>query len=114
MEKQVRRGEVWLAYVDKLRPLLVLSRDTTSLVEGIIIVPPANIDIRGEAAEVSIGPSEGVEDDSVVRVALPRPGRINCNWLISVPETELVKCMGSLSPAKLNQVDELLKLGGLK
>jgi mRNA interferase MazF len=80
---------------------------------AMLVVPPADIDITGIAVEVRIGADEGLPADGVLRVALPRPGHINCAWLVTVTPTDLLARAGRLTPAKLDEVDELVRVGGL-
>ncbi len=40
---------------------------------------------------------------------LPNKGVINCDWLVTLPQTSPVKKAGSLSAAKQRQLDEALR-----
>jgi mRNA interferase MazF len=48
----------------------------------------------------------------VVRVALPQDGKIFCTWGTTVSEESLVNRVGTLSPAKLHELDVALALAG--
>jgi len=111
-DRQVTRGEVWWARVDEMRPIVVLSTSADA-VRAMIVVPPATHPIDGMTVEVRLGVSEGLAVEGVVRVALPRPGFTPCHWLVTLSPEDLVERVGTLSPAKLAEVEELLRLGGL-
>ena len=112
------RGEVWwanyeLAIDDELwdgtlRPILLLSRTSAREVKAMMIVAPAMVDISGIAIEVALGIEDGLLQPAVVRVALPREGRILCDWLVTMNEADLVRRAGTLSPAKLRVVEDML------
>jgi mRNA interferase MazF len=104
----VKRGEVWWASVDQQRrPVLVLLAGEDDA-RAIIIVPPAT-KIEGVAEEVELGAAEGLPTVGVVRVALPRPDFIPCNWLVSLQRRDVTERAGALSPEKLAEVERLLR-----
>jgi mRNA interferase MazF len=119
----MRRGEVWWADVgfavgDELwdtqrRPVVLLSQDEVSEFRVMLVVAPAQTDIRGIAIEVGVGAQEGLSQEGVLRVALPRPGRILCDWLGTVTRSELIECAGTLSSAKLRQLEDALRRADL-
>lgn len=116
----LERGEIWwanceLAIEDGLwdgcwRPLLLLSRGEAPDLRAMIIVAPAMTDIRGIALEVAVGAEEGLDRPGVLRVAVPRAGRIFGDWLGQVARSDLVRRAGSLSSAKLGEVEDILRL----
>ncbi len=108
------RGEVWWVHLDERCPVVVLSQDGADRVRGILVVAPASANIDGIAIEVRIGAGEGLPIEGVVRVAFPRPGHINCNWLVTLPQHGLLERAGVLSPAKLRELDDALRRGGLE
>ena len=99
-------GDIWTAAFDHLRPVVVLSRLDNDDVRCVVAVEPAKVDISGVAVEVDLEFS-----DYVVRVALPRPGQINCSWVLTSSKDDLVEKLGSLSSAKLNEVEDLILMG---
>jgi mRNA interferase MazF len=109
----MQSGEVWLVDFDERRPVVLLSAENASEFLAMQVVPPAGTDINGLAAEVAIGAPEGLPFDGVLRVALPRPGLIPCTWLVSLGREELVERVGALPPAKLAEIEDLVRLGGL-
>lgn len=64
-----------------------------------VIVAPATTTIRGFAAEVKVGPREGLQ----------RPCVINCDWLVTIPKADLLERAGVLSAAKARQLDDALR-----
>lgn len=118
----MRYGEVWWADLDGRRPV-VLVADVEDGVEigaeavaaaGAVrvmqVVEPAGVDIEGVAAELAVGPDEGVPVPGVLRVALPRPELIPCTWQITLGPEDLLERAGVLSDAKLVELGELLRL----
>jgi mRNA interferase MazF len=64
----VRRGEVWLADLDKVRPVLVLTRDPLGRLLTSVIVAPVTSTIRGLSTEVPLGPEDGIRHSSVANL----------------------------------------------
>jgi len=95
----MKRGEVWWARIDKDRPVLLLSRDEAYAARAMVIVAPATTTIRGFSLEVKIGRREGLARESVV----------NCDWLVTVPMIDLIERAGSVSAAKMRQIDDALR-----
>jgi len=119
----MQRGDIWwsrcdLAFEDvlwrvNLRPVVLLSSAAaaTLAVRAMWIVAPAN-DSRG-IVELSVGEKEGLSRAGVLRVAVPQPDRILCDWLTTLDSAELVERAGALSREKLVQLDEMLRLAQL-
>ena len=108
------RGEVWWAHVDERSLVVLLSRDSSDEVLAILVVAPASTNLDGHAIEVSVGAADGLPFEGVLRVALLRPGTINCTWLVTLPQASLLERVGMLSHEKLRQLDDALRLGGLE
>ncbi len=87
----MKRGELWVAAVDKMRPVLVLST-FTGLNE--IQVIPVTTRIRGLATEVLVGPDDGLHDDCV----------LNAQQLQLVPSDVFSVRIGELDAQKLSDV----------
>src|SRR5579862_7559584 len=64
-DRPPRRGEVWLARIDKVRPIIVRTRDPLGSLLNKIIVVPVTSGERGIATEVPLEPAEGVRGGSV-------------------------------------------------
>ncbi|MFI1676328.1 type II toxin-antitoxin system PemK/MazF family toxin [Streptomyces sp. NPDC020607] len=109
----MQRGEVWWADIDERRPVVLLSEEASEF-RAMQVVAPAGTELRGVAAELAVGASEGLPVEGVLRVAFPRPGLIPCTWLVTLTRKDLVEQAGVLSSAKLGDLQELLHLGGLE
>ena len=62
------RGEVWLADLDKARPVIVLTRDPMGLLLNAVIVAPVTSTVRGISTEVPVGSEDGVRHPSVANL----------------------------------------------
>ncbi|NGN93052.1 type II toxin-antitoxin system PemK/MazF family toxin [Nocardioides sp. KC13] len=107
----MQRGEVWWVEFDERRPVVLLSGDDGSGIEVMQVVAPAGVDLAGLGVEVAVG--EGLPCEGVLRVALPRPGFTPCTWLTTLSRDDLIERAGTLSAAKLGEIDEALRLAGL-
>jgi mRNA interferase MazF len=63
-----RRGEVWLAWLDKLRPVVVLTRDPMGQLLPTVIVAPVTSTIRGLSTEVPLSAEDGIRRPSVANL----------------------------------------------
>lgn len=137
----MERGEVWWAQIDEKRPVVLLSGGAGPEFLAMQIVEPATpaqklgfVLMSGEQAvdaderrrileeagpdplavgiEVFFGAVEGLAESGVVRVALPKAGKIFCTWGTTVSEESLLKRIGTLSPAKQHELDIALALAG--
>ncbi len=63
-----RRGEVWLADLDKTRPVVVLTRDPMGQLLNAVIVAPVTSTVRGISTEVAVGSDDGVRHPSVANL----------------------------------------------
>ncbi|MGK5682542.1 hypothetical protein [Actinoplanes sp. URMC 104] len=137
----MERGEVWWARIDEERPVVLLSGGAGPEYRAVQIVEPAApaqkvgfLLMSGEQAadpgvrrrilagdgpgvlavgiEVFLGAEEGLAATGVVRVALPRDGRIFCTWGATLDEACLVRRLGALSAAKQHELDVALTLAG--
>jgi mRNA interferase MazF len=78
------------------------------------VIGSAGTAIRAVGIEVGLGRREGLAHDGVVRVALPRDGHIFCTWLATLTPENLVERAGELSPQKLDQLTNALRLAGIE
>lgn len=135
----MERGEVWWAQTDEKRPVVLLSGGAGREFLAMQIVEPATpaqklgfVLMSGEQAvdvderrrileeagpraigiKVFFGAEEGLAESGVVRVALPKAGKIFCTWVTTVGEESLLKRIGALSPAKQHELDVALALAG--
>jgi mRNA interferase MazF len=58
-------GQVWWADIDKVRPVLVLTRSTVAARLTRVVVAPVTTVARDIPTEVALGPAEGVVGGSV-------------------------------------------------
>ncbi|WP_261553554.1 MULTISPECIES: type II toxin-antitoxin system PemK/MazF family toxin [Frankia] len=107
----MRAGEVWWVDFGERRPVVLLSAEGESGFLAMQVVPPAGTAIDGVAAEVAIGTPEGLPFEGVLRVAFPRPGVVPCTWLLSMTREDLAERVSTLPPAKLAEIENLVRLG---
>ena len=63
-----RRGEVWLAQLDKVRPVVILTRDPMGGLLHSVLAAPVTSTVRGVSTEVRLNPADGVRIDSVANL----------------------------------------------
>ena len=56
-----RRGEVWLAEMDKLRPAVVMHRDFAGRALNAVLVAPLTTTLRDIPTAVRLGPMDGLD-----------------------------------------------------
>ncbi len=95
----MQRGEIWWAALDKRRPVVLVSRNEAYPIRALVIVAGITTHIRGYAVEVKVGRREGLPTSSV----------INCDWLVTIPKTDLLERAGRLSSRKREQLDDALR-----
>jgi mRNA interferase MazF len=61
-------GQVWWADVDKVRPVVVLTRVSVASMLHRVVVAPITTTVRGLRTEVAIGELEGVRAGSVANL----------------------------------------------
>lgn len=103
----MRRGELYRVRrpggsdPKKSRVFVVVSRQ--ALIDSrfsTAICAPVYSRCDGLSTQVAIGPEEG----------LRHPSSIHCDALVSVQKSALTDFVGSLSPARLRQLDEALRI----
>jgi mRNA interferase MazF len=95
-----RRGEVWLAELDKTRPVIVLTRDPMGRYLNAVIVAPVTSTVRGVSTEVALGPEDGIPQSSVA----------NLDNVQLVARDRLRKCVGKARPATMSEVCAALSI----
>jgi mRNA interferase MazF len=68
MDGSPRRGDIWLAELDKVRPVVILTRDPLAALLHAVIVAPITSTVRGLSTEVSVGAEDGVRHASVANL----------------------------------------------
>jgi mRNA interferase MazF len=86
-----RRGEIWLAELDKRRPVVVLTRDPLGRVLHSVLVGPVTSTVRGLSTEVQLSQADGMRTPCVV----------NLDNLQLVSRAKLVRRVGRASPGAL-------------
>ena len=109
----MQRGEVWWVEFDERRPVVLLSGEDASGIQVMQVVAPAGVDITALAVEVAVGAMEGLPFEGVLRFAIPRPGFTPCTWLTTLSREDMIERAGALSSAKLGEIEDALRLGGL-
>ncbi len=79
-----RRAEVWLAELDKVRPVIVMSRDPMGTLLNAVIVAPVTSTVRGLSTEVHVGPPDGLRIECVA----------NLDSTQLVPRSRLIRRVG--------------------
>lgn len=99
MSPTPRRGEVWLADLDKRRPIIVLTRDPMGRYLNAVLAAPVTSTVRGLSTEVPVGPADGIRRAAVA----------NLDNLQLVPREALHKRVGMVRPDTLTQLCEALR-----
>ncbi len=77
---------IWLARLDKMRPVLVLTREEVRTVRQLVTVAPITSTARGLRSEVIVGQRNGLDHESVV----------NLDSIVTLPRNMLVRPIGAL------------------
>ncbi len=77
---------IWLARLDKARPVVVLTREEVREARTLVTVAPITSTVRGLSSEVLVGPRNGVEHDSA----------INIDLITTIPRASLLQPIGTL------------------
>ena len=102
MRTDPKVGEVWFAelgMVEKSRPVLVLAVPGDQDARALVVVAPLTSQIRGMSGEVDLGKPRW----------LPKPSAVNVQGLASFDRRKLVRRMGELTPAQLEDVRAALR-----
>ena len=98
----MRRGDIWWADLPEpigYRPVVLLSRNAAYSSRDSVTVAHVTTRVRGIRAEVALGPNEGLRRSSVA----------NLDSIYTVPIRSLNSLAGSLSAAKMREVEEALR-----
>jgi mRNA interferase MazF len=90
----VRRGEIWLAELDKRRPVVVFTRDPFGRLLTSVIVGPVTSTVRGLSTEVDLTEADGIR----------RPSVVNLDNLQLVARASLVRRVGRVSATTLSAI----------
>lgn len=95
------RGEIWWADLPApagRRPVVLLSRDEAYLVRALVTVAPITTRVRHIAAEVPLGPQDG----------MPKPCVANLDSIVTISKAVLRERIASLDREKLGAVEGAL------
>ena len=103
MAQRVKRGEIWyfaFKQPDKLRPVLVLTRQEVIELLHTVMIAPITSTIRGAPSEVILGIEEGLKHDSAV----------NLDHVQTVGKSRLRRRIAEVSPEKMKTVCRALSI----
>ena len=95
-----RRGELWLASLDKVRPVVVLTRDPMGRLLHAVIAAPVTSTIRGVSTEVRLGAADGLRVPSVA----------NLDNVTLVARQRLVRRVGRASDSAVRAICDALAI----
>lgn len=90
---------IHVAQLDKLRPVLVLTRDAVRPFLNRVTVAPITSTIRGLSTEVTVGAANGLDQESVV----------SCDNLVTVLKSALGNQVGYLLDSQEDQLSEAIR-----
>ncbi|GAB3259683.1 type II toxin-antitoxin system PemK/MazF family toxin [Arthrobacter pigmenti] len=90
---------IYIAQLDKMRPVLVLTRELVQPHLKQITVAPITSTVRGLSTEVSVGPDNGLDHECVV----------SCDNLVTVPTSTLGRRIGYFLPRQEAQLSEAIR-----
>ena len=99
MGKPTERGEIWSAHLDKLRPVIIASRDDTEGVRGQTTVATVTATMRGIPSEVRLDHRDG----------FAKPCAINCDELVTIDKSRLEQRRGAISGSRRAEFDDALR-----
>lgn len=91
---------IHLAQLDKVRPVLVLTRELIRPHLTRVTVAPITSTIRGISTEVAVGQSNGLDHDSVV----------SCDNVQTIPKDRLGRQIGFLLSGQESALSEAIQL----
>ena len=86
----IGHGDVWWADLDKIRPVVVLTRRRVAARLTRVLVAPITTVIRGLATEVALGEAEGLQVECVA----------NLDNVQLVPVDRLLRRAGAVPPGR--------------
>lgn len=100
MSPAPRRGEVWLAELDKVRPVVVMTRDPMGRLLSAVLVAPVTSNVRGVSTEVLVDAQDGIRRTSVA----------NVDNLQLVARDRLVRRVGRARPSTMSSLCTALSI----
>jgi mRNA interferase MazF len=90
---------IHVAQLDKVRTVVILTREVVRPHLGRVTVAPITSTIRGLSTEVPVGRVNGLDHESV----------ISCDDIVTVPTSTLGRYVGSLLPTQEAQLAEAIR-----
>jgi mRNA interferase MazF len=90
---------IHLAQLDKERPVLILTRELVRPHLARVTVAPISTTVRGLSTEVAVGPTNGLDEDSVV----------SCDNILTVPTSTIGRRVGYLLPTQEPDLAEAIR-----
>jgi len=90
--QQPKRGEIWLAALDKRRPVVVMHRDFAGRSLQSVLVAPVTTTVRDIPTAVRMEATDGLDRDCVASL----------DNLTLVMRTRLIRKIGQATPARMD------------
>ena len=103
MATDLKRGSIWMYQFkkpDKLRPVLILSRQEVIGLINTVIVAPITTTIYGIPSEVLVGIDQGLKHDSAV----------NLDHIQTISASNLKRYIGSLDRRMMTEICQALMI----
>lgn len=89
-----RRGEIWLAEMDKVRPAVVMHRDFAGQRLSAVLVVPLTSTLRDIPTAVRLGPADGVDRECIAPL----------DNLTLLPRQQFIRRIGALDPGRMQEL----------
>ena len=99
MKRPTEHGEIWQAHADRIRPVVVVSRDDLRGVRDRAMIAPITSMVRDAPTFVILDHRDGLAHVSA----------INCDELNTLDKSKLMRRLGRLSATKMAQLDAALR-----
>jgi mRNA interferase MazF len=96
----MRHGDVWIGHLDKVRPLVILTRSAAIPSLRRVSIAPITSRIRGVSTEVPVGVVAGLDHESV----------ISCDNIQTVLRSDLSHRIGALGADQLWQLYAAIRI----
>lgn len=98
MARPTMHGEIWWAELDKRRPAVVVSHDDVRGARQRTTVAPITRTVRRIPSEVQVDEGDGLNE----------PSAANCDELVTIRKSLLVRRVGQLSAQRLEELHRAL------
>ena len=99
MARATEHGEIWEARMDKLRPVVVVSRDDVAGRRQNVTVASVTTTVHDLASEVVVDHRDG----------LKVPSAVNCDELATITKDRLTRRIGRLSETRIEAIHDALR-----